>query len=1037
MKDRFENNSDSQFGPPWSDCEALEREWSRLEDVGDLHYHAAAYSSALDYYSQLLDEGILSRMPLSRTLRMLRKSIDSHILLGSFDNAEELLDRFERYTHTEAPSTDHEELAIARAVITGRRAIVLRERGELKQALDLAKRAFAVLALTDEHSEVARLQVSMGICHIRMGGTEKAEEFFLDGLSTFRRIGNDLGVANILNNLALLNKNRCNWGQAQSLISNALDLANKLGASNLLPVFLLTQGIILQKTNRLGESRTSLEKGLRLAISLGDRLYQTRLLLALGRLEILNGRLARAEELILEGKMIADRNRFRRESVLSDEFLGDVLLARGDLEKAGFNYQIGLEKCKAIVADSDMEGEILRRLAEVQLRSGLFNEAIGLAQASLAVCQRCGEIYEIGFCHVILGHAYAALDDRQLSDHHFREAIATFSEQGIAYQQFQAILEFTNSRLESADEAELLLLRRYLMEAQESRASEVNDENLCQILQALAHVQIKLEQLDDALLTVFELERYAAGVEDFELNNAVVQLRDRIESGLLSGVHGTEDHLQAISCIPELASGGFTLPRNLHTVLMTGLGKVQADFGFLAMTEGVAGARDLQLAAREGMTENLCQQLASWYGTEQPDDAAGGACFFSRLDDRGDLIQAVPALAKTADSCLFMPIAMHGRRFGLLFLGKKIGSSSSSGFDRTSLDFLATFAGFLALFLIEKGHGRDAAQDVVSKPTKTITRTSSIITHNDQMLEVIGLARKVASSDLTVLLNGETGTGKGLVAQTIHSLSRRAEQKMVSINCAAIPESLLESELFGHVKGSFTGADSNKKGLLEEAEGGTVFLDEIGKMPFSMQGKLLHFMDSRVVRPVGSNREFQVDVRVLCASKSDLHQAALRGEFLEDLYYRLLDFPLVIPPLRERPDDIELLARHFLQKYSREIGFDVPMLSQSSMDILVRHEWPGNVRELEKVLKRAIVLAQGEGVLRPEHLPIELTGVQHKMEMNAGITPLKETLSEIECREIARALNLARGNKSETARMLKISYPNLLKKIRHYGISIQ
>jgi len=390
------------------------------------------------------------------------------------------------------------------------------------------------------------------------------------------------------------------------------------------------------------------------------------------------------------------------------------------------------------------------------------------------------------------------------------------------------------------------------------------------------------------------------------------------------------------------------------------------------------------------------------------------------------------ALITIADSCVFMPIALHERKFGLLYLGKSGVSSTGSAFDRASLDFLATYMGFLALFLYEKSRSGDDGID--QTPFERIESFENIITQNSSMLDVLGLARKVAPSDLTVLLNGETGTGKGLLAYSIHALSQRAQKRFMSINCAAIPEALLESELFGHKRGSFTGAHSDKKGLLAEAEGGTVFLDEIGKMPLSMQGKLLHFMDTKVVRPVGSAVELKVNVRVICASKSDLHQMAAEGRFLEDLYYRLLDFPLVIPPLRERPDDIELLTRHFVKRFSEEVATDIPALDRKFLDCLVQYRWPGNVRELEKSLRRAIVLAEGDDVLRVEYLPAEIHQ-ERDLKSSVEISPLKETLAIIECREIGRALAAAAGNKSQAARVLKISYPNLLKKIRHYGIA--
>jgi len=1006
---------------------------SRLEEIGDLHSHASAHSSALDYYSQITDESVLPLMPTQQAVRVLRKATDAMILLGNFYGAETHLDRALDLLADDADTADEMELVAQRAAFHGRRATILRERGQLQEALDLSKRAFSVLALTDEHADVARLQVGMGICHMRMGRTEKAEEFYNDALSTFRRIGNELGVANMLNNLALLAKNRCQWDRALSHMEKAVELARKLGASHLFPMLYLNHGIILQKIDRLGEARAVLTKGLKAARSLGERSMSVRLYLAMGRLETFAGRLAKAEELILEGKARAERDRFLRESVIADEYLGDILLARGEVDKARFNYKLGLEKCRTIATGNDLEGELLRRMGEAHLAAGQLDEAISVSQAAISICESCDELYEIGFCHRTLAKAYLGQQDLQQADHHFRQAIATFNSQHLGHLWCASILEYTDHRLATAAEPELLLLRRYLMDAQENGASAVSDKVLCQILEHLARVQIRLQQHDDALLTVFELERHAAGFEDQELSRSVVQLRDRIEAGLLGGADNAESHLKAISGLPGLFSrADSSIPRNLESVLSAGMERVRADSGFIAMVDATADSGGLRIAARAGLTENLGQQLTQWFDSELASGRRSGTSFFSRLDELDDLVRGVPAVSSIATSCVFMPISLRDEQFGLLFLGKSGSGETGAGFDRASLDFLATYMGFLALFIHEKG--RHSADGVMATPIERIESFENIITQNEKMLDVLGLARKVAPSDLTVLLNGETGTGKGLLAYSIHALSRRTDKSFLSINCAAIPETLLESELFGHKRGSFTGAHSDKKGLLAEAEGGTVFLDEVGKMPFSMQGKLLHFLDTKVVRPVGSNTEFEVDVRIVCASKSDLHQMAMAGRFLEDLYYRLLDFPLVIPPLRERTDDIELLTRHFVQRFAGEMGSELPILDSVFQDLLVAHAWPGNVRELEKALKRAIVLAQGEGVLRQEHLPREIAGAVLPVRADQSIPPLKETLAQIECREITRALNVAQGNKSQAARLLKISYPTLLKKIRHFGI---
>lgn len=1009
-------------------------DWLRLEEIGDLHFHASAYATALDYYTQMTDGEVLDTLPRERALPLLRKSVDSMLLLGQLAEADALLDEADALLARTSALAAPEQVAVLAAAFQIRRAIVLRERGRLHDALNLAKRAFAVLALTDEHADVARLQVVMGICHLRLGRLEKADELFNDGLATFRRIGHDLGVANLLNNLALLDNVRCRWDRALAQLDKALELAQRIGASHLLPMLYLNQGIVLQKTDRLPESRAVLEKGHRLAASLGDRLQACRLSLALGRLETLSCRLARAEELLLEGKVLAEQGSYPREACIADEYLGDVLLARGEPERAVANYRQGLARSRTIATGNDLEGELQRRLGEAHLAEGRPQEAIAAAQAALAVCSQCGEAYEIGFCHLTLGRAHAHLGAPAVADDHFRQAVATFHDQSLPHLWCRAVVAWCDARLSAASEPLLLVLRRLLSEAQERVAAGVSDAMLCQVLEKLANVQVRLGQFEEALLTAFDLERCAAGLEDERWLRTVARLREDIERGILRAVGAPEAHFEAIASLPDLFDAeGAAVPGNLEAVLAAGMERVAADSGFIAMAEAGGSVDALRVVTRRGLTDNLAGQLARWFAGAAVTRDQGGISLHTRLGPRDRIVANVPALMTVADSCLFMPIALHGRRFGVLFLGKSGAGGTGAAFDRAALDFLATYLGFLALFLHEKAGARAAGG--AATPFAAVESFENIITQNARMLDVLGLARKVAPSELTVLLNGETGTGKGLLAYSIHALSRRAGRRFLSINCAAIPESLLESELFGHKRGSFTGAHADKKGLLAEAEGGTVFLDEIGKMPFSMQGKLLHFMDTKVVRPVGSNQEARVDVRVICASKSDLHQLAQQGAFLEDLYYRLLDFPLVIPPLRERPDDVELLATHFVARFSRELGIAAPTVDRRFMDGLLHHAWPGNVRELEKTLQRAIVLASGSGTLRLEHLPSEIRAGAARPGSAGGVrAPLRETLAEVECREIRSALQRAGGNKSQAARDLGISYPNLLKKARLFGL---
>jgi DNA-binding NtrC family response regulator len=253
---------------------------------------------------------------------------------------------------------------------------------------------------------------------------------------------------------------------------------------------------------------------------------------------------------------------------------------------------------------------------------------------------------------------------------------------------------------------------------------------------------------------------------------------------------------------------------------------------------------------------------------------------------------------------------------------------------------------------------------------------TSIIGESSALAGILNQVRKVTDTKSSVLLLGETGTGKELFARVIHHNGSRRDMPFVPINCSAIPENLLETELFGHVRGAFTGAVASKKGILEEAEGGTVFLDEIGDMSLNLQAKLLRVIEDQVIRPVGSTKGNKVDIRFITATNKDLRAAVKQGTFREDLYYRINVITLQIPPLRDRREDIPPLCRHYLEKYCFEMGCRVKQLSPEAMEILMAYEWAGNVRELQNVIERAILISDGE-VIGPEHLPGSVLPDEH------------------------------------------------------------
>jgi two-component system response regulator HydG len=303
------------------------------------------------------------------------------------------------------------------------------------------------------------------------------------------------------------------------------------------------------------------------------------------------------------------------------------------------------------------------------------------------------------------------------------------------------------------------------------------------------------------------------------------------------------------------------------------------------------------------------------------------------------------------------------------------------------------------------------------------------------MRRVLEQVRKVAPTDATVLVLGESGTGKELVARAVHDGSPRREKPFVSVSCAAIPEGLLESELFGHEKGSFTGAIRRKLGRFELAHEGTLFLDEVGELPPSVQVKLLRVLQERRFERVGGEETVEVDVRLVSATNRDLAAMVRAGRFREDLYYRLDVVPILLPPLRERPGDVEELARHFLARAAPRLGRVVKGFTPDALEVLRRHRWPGNVRELENVVEQALVFAEGE-LVTPAELPEALRRAPPApaVPVPTGDRSLTDVLEDLERQLILAAYEKAKGVKAETARLLGIKPSALYYKLEKYGI---
>ncbi len=388
------------------------------------------------------------------------------------------------------------------------------------------------------------------------------------------------------------------------------------------------------------------------------------------------------------------------------------------------------------------------------------------------------------------------------------------------------------------------------------------------------------------------------------------------------------------------------------------------------------------------------------------------------------------------ETFIAVPIKVGGDTVGVMAVFKPFSSKESVEKGVESLMVLGTMIGMfykLSKRMEEERLEWEEQRKILQEELRKTYNIHGIIGVSESVRNLIEVIRKVASTDSTVLITGESGTGKSLIAKAIHFLSDRRDRPFVTINCAAIPETLLEAELFGYEKGAFTGATSSRKGKFELANGGTVFLDEIGDMPLYLQAKILRVIQEKEIERLGGEKVIKVDVRIIAATNRDLESLVKEGKFREDLYYRLNVIPIHVPPLRERKEDIPLLVEHFLEKFNEKYGKKV-RIAPEAMEPLMEYDWPGNVRELENTVERLVVM--NEGVVRSADLPPHILAFRRKDSLGS-VSNLPEKIQATEREKIIEALERTGYVKSRAAKLLGYTLRQLDYRIKKYGIEIK
>jgi len=499
------------------------------------------------------------------------------------------------------------------------------------------------------------------------------------------------------------------------------------------------------------------------------------------------------------------------------------------------------------------------------------------------------------------------------------------------------------------------------------------------------------------------------------------------------------ENLECLYLITRDLASAPSLKESLHGIVET-LSQVKGlDNGTVTIVNPISGELEIEVAygisaearkrGRYRLGEGITGRVVASGEPILVPQIGEEPLFLNRTRTRGDE-------RKRKSSFLCVPIKAGRRTIGALSVDRWYGDDFGVRSEQ-DLRFLTVVSGLIAQTVQRVQQFNEEKEALQRENTQLRRELSSrhrvedIIGNSSRMQEVFEMIHRVADSNATVLLRGESGTGKTLVARALHYNSGRKAGPFVVVNCSALPETLLESELFGHEKGAFTGAHERKIGRFEQARGGTLFLDEIGELSPQVQIKLLNVIQERTFQRLGSTETIRADIRLVAATNRDLEKAVSQGQFREDLYYRLNVFPIYLPPLRERRTDILLLAEFFLDKYSRENNKDIQRISSSAIDLLIQYHWPGNVRELQNCMERAVLICDSQ-TIQSIHLPPTL---QSNESVGGGSRlSLAEAVEAFEREMIIDALKKSRGNQTKAAKYLDTSLRIINYKIHRYGI---
>ena len=906
--------------------------------------------------------------------------------------------------------------------------------GKYKESIKEGLEANRIMASSIYHLRVANILFILHKSYLALGDLKNAERFANDSFAFYRRTDDPNGMVDTLNGLAQISFIRADFAKAIDYLMDAIELSK---GDNIRMARLIGN---LGRIEILSGNWESAENNLKTAMKLSSELDRKPSVainhMSLGYLYLRQRQFILSARELKSAAVIYDKENSPWEKVILSEYEGELAYENGDIIAAKRILNEAYGKGRELAPESTLMSQICRRLGQLELTLDNLDEALKMAQKSYDLSIKIGEKTEIGLSQTVIAEIFAARGNFASAIEYIQNGLDVLRAAGDPYDIARSLLVLADIHIRSGENNRNLIdktyeeafkifnkLRLFYWSAETRFRQGVFWSQHSNISAGFRNLH-EAEKIFEAISEKAKLRSIRLFLQDLSGKAVAKSLSAENEFKIFGDYFTDKEYLNLkaghLDGIIEILGKKVGAARVVIYNYNQDGGEVISNFAFT-----------------DHQKKKFIQQFDDLLGEEISKDKPTFLLDCRRDPFINELLAAEKGM--NVSSVLVSPLLSGEKITGYVYLDRVSSNGSIAPFGQRELNFVVGFADLITLkmaeydrYLLEEDNRRLKAQ-LMEK-----TAFPNIITQNKQMFEMLARVQQVVNSNISIAIEGETGCGKDLLAKTIHYNSNRKDRRFISVNCAALPETLLEAELFGHKKGAFTGADRDKVGLFEEADGGTFFLDEIADMPLSIQAKVLRILEEKEIVRLGETKPIKVDVRIISATNKDLKVEMEGGRFRQDLYYRLTALCFTIPPLRDRREDIPLLIRHFAGENAR--------IAPEALRLLVAFDWPGNVRELENEIKKLILLAGESGIVDVPLLSGKITpgaeeesrekpGIDTDIEFNRQYT-LYDYLAEYEKSFIIRALRDQGGIKKHAAAVLNIPESTLRLKIKQYNIDL-